>query len=84
MQTGSLEFCISLVIFIFAFCVSIEYRCLCCREDLEHVVFGIYSINVEGGDATTPLVVEVLHDLGHIATACVPLMGVIYAMNLSN
>ncbi len=61
------------------------------QRDLEQVVFGIYSINAEGGDATTTPVdvgivtegVEVLHDLGDIASACVLLMGVIYAMNLS-
>ncbi len=60
---------------------------------LEQAVFGIYSINPEGGDATTTPVdvgiviegVEVLHDLGDIASACALLMGVIYlyAMNLS-
>ncbi len=41
------------------------------QRDLEQVVFGIYSINAEGGDATTTPVdvgivtegVEVLHDL---------------------
>ncbi len=61
------------------------------QRDLEQVVFGIYSINAEGGDATTIPVdvgigiegVEVLHDLGDIASACALLMGVIYAMNLS-
>ncbi len=61
------------------------------QRDLEQVVFGIYSINAEGGDATTTPVdvgiviegVEVLHDLGDIASACALLMGVIYSMNLS-
>lgn len=61
------------------------------ERDLDHVVFGIYSINVEGGDATTTPAdvgiviegVEVLHDLGDLASACALLMGVIYAMNLS-
>ncbi len=59
------------------------------QRDLEQVVFGIYSINAEGGDATTPVDVgiviegvEVLHDLGDIASACALLMGVIYAMTL--
>lgn len=55
------------------------------------MLHGIYSITVEGGDATTPPAdvgiviegVEVLHDLGDIATACALLMGVIYALNLS-
>ncbi|RXN39389.1 LINE-1 type transposase domain-containing 1 [Labeo rohita] len=49
------------------------------------------SINAEGGDATNIPVdvgiviegVEVLQDLGDIASACALLMGVIYAMNLS-
>ncbi len=41
------------------------------QRDLEQVVFGIYNINAEGGDATT-------------TPACALLMGVIlYAMNLS-
>lgn len=61
------------------------------QRDLDHVVFGIYSINVEGGDATTIPAdvgiviegVEVLHDLGDLASACALLMGVIYAVNLS-
>ncbi len=60
------------------------------QRDLEQVVFGIYSINAEGGDATTPVDVgiviegvEVLHNLGDIASACALLMGVIYAMTLS-
>ncbi|KAF4115187.1 hypothetical protein G5714_002676 [Onychostoma macrolepis] len=61
------------------------------QRDLEQVVFGIYSINAEGGDATTTPVdvgivtegVEVLHDLGDNASACAVLMGVIYAMNLN-
>ncbi|KAF4114277.1 hypothetical protein G5714_004500 [Onychostoma macrolepis] len=61
------------------------------QRDLEQVVFGIYSINAEGGDATTTPVdvgiviegVEVLHDLGDNASACALLMGVIYAMNLN-
>ncbi|KAG7492212.1 hypothetical protein MATL_G00012000 [Megalops atlanticus] len=61
------------------------------ERELEQVILGIYSINVEGGDATTPpadvgIVIEgvgVLHDLGDIASACALLMGVIYALNLS-
>ncbi|KAI2644372.1 Sulfate adenylyltransferase subunit 2 [Labeo rohita] len=61
------------------------------QRDLEQIVFGIYSINAEGGDATNIPVdvgiviegVEVLQDLGDIASACALLMGVIYAMNLS-
>ncbi|KAF4109145.1 hypothetical protein G5714_010218 [Onychostoma macrolepis] len=61
------------------------------QRDLEQVVFGIYSIDAEGGDATTISAdvgivtegVEVLHDLGDIASACALLMGVIYAMNLN-
>ncbi|XP_072561238.1 uncharacterized protein [Paramormyrops kingsleyae] len=61
------------------------------QRDLEQVVFGIYSINAEGGDGTNTPVdvgiviegVEVLQGLGDIASACALLMGVIYAMNLS-
>jgi len=49
------------------------------------------GVEVEGGDATTPPAdvgiviegVEVLHDLGDVASACALLMGVIYALNLS-
>lgn len=56
------------------------------QRDLEQV-----QINAEGGDATTAPTdvgiviegVEVLHDLGDIASACALLMGVIFAMNLS-
>ncbi|XP_065116573.1 uncharacterized protein [Paramisgurnus dabryanus] len=61
------------------------------QRELDELVFGIYSINAEGGDANSTPVdvgiviegVEVLHDLGDIASACAILMGVIYAMNLS-
>lgn len=61
------------------------------QKDLDQMVFGIYIVNVEGGDATTTPAdvgiviegVEVLHELGDIASACALLMGVIYAMNLS-
>lgn len=61
------------------------------QGEVEQILHGIHSITVEGGDATTPPAdvgiviegVEVLHDLGDIATACALLMGVIYALNLS-
>lgn len=61
------------------------------QGDVEQLLNGIYSITVEGGDATTPLAnggiviegVEVLHELGDVATACALLMDVIYAQNLS-
>ncbi|XP_073714153.1 uncharacterized protein [Misgurnus anguillicaudatus] len=61
------------------------------RRELDQLVFGIYSINAEGGDATSTSVdvgiviedVEVLHDLGDITSACAILMGVIYTMNLN-
>ncbi len=60
------------------------------QRDLEQVVFGIYSINADRGYATTTPadvgivieVVEVIHDLGDISSACALLMGVIHAMNL--
>lgn len=61
------------------------------QGEVEQILHGIYSITVEGGDAAIPPAdvgiviegVEVLHDLGDIATACALLMGVIYALNLS-
>ncbi|XP_029970153.1 uncharacterized protein LOC115404937 [Salarias fasciatus] len=61
------------------------------QRKLEQLTLGIYTIKVEGGDATTPPAdvgiviegVEVLHDLGDVASACALLMGVIYALNLS-
>ncbi|XP_071343618.1 uncharacterized protein [Trachinotus anak] len=61
------------------------------QRELERLIFGIYSVSVEGGDATTPPAdvgiviegVEVLPDLGDVASACALLMGVIYALNLS-
>ncbi|KAI3351321.1 hypothetical protein L3Q82_005860 [Scortum barcoo] len=61
------------------------------EKKLEQVILGIYTITAEGSDATTPPAnvgiviegVEVLHDLGDIPSACAPLMGVIYALNLS-
>lgn len=61
------------------------------QRGLEQLTLGIYIIKVEGGDATTPPAdvgiviegVEVLHDLGDVASACALLMGVIYALNLS-
>lgn len=59
------------------------------QRELELLTLGIYSVKVEGGDATTPPAdvgivikgVEVLHDLGDVASTL--LMGVIYALNLS-
>ncbi len=92
MQMSSLELCNWLVISLLSFFVCGKDSDGCAAQrDLEQVVFGIYSINAEGGDATTTPVdvgivtegVEVLHDLGDIASACALLMGVIYAMNLS-
>ncbi|XP_048854242.1 uncharacterized protein LOC125721828 [Brienomyrus brachyistius] len=61
------------------------------QRELEQLTLGIYSVKVEGGDATTPPAdvgiviegVEVLHDLGDVTSACALLMGVIYALNLS-
>uniref|UniRef100_A0A3Q2T7Y7 PB1 domain-containing protein n=1 Tax=Fundulus heteroclitus TaxID=8078 RepID=A0A3Q2T7Y7_FUNHE len=61
------------------------------QRELGLLTLGIYSIKVKGGDATTPPAdvgivvegVEVLHDLGDIASVCALLMGVIYALNLS-
>ncbi|XP_041860332.1 uncharacterized protein LOC121651929 [Melanotaenia boesemani] len=61
------------------------------QRELEQITFAIYTIKVEGGDATTPPAdvgiviegVEVLCDLGDVASACALLMGVIYALNLS-
>ncbi|XP_028460248.1 uncharacterized protein LOC114572697 [Perca flavescens] len=61
------------------------------ERELEQLTFAIYSVNVEGGDATTPpadvgIVIEgaeILHNLGDIACACALLMGVIYALDLS-
>lgn len=61
------------------------------QREVEEMLHGIYSVTIEGGDATTPpsdvgIViegVEVLHDLGDIVTACARLMGVTYALNLS-
>ena len=54
------------------------------QRGLEQVILGIFSISVEGGDATVPPAyvgiviegVEVLHDLGDISSACALLMGV--------
>ncbi|CAB1457278.1 unnamed protein product [Pleuronectes platessa] len=61
------------------------------ERELQHIILGIYSINVEGGDATTSPAdvgiviegVEVLHDLRDIASASALMMGFIYALNLS-
>ena len=61
------------------------------EREFQHIILGTYSINVEGGDATTSPAdvgiviegVEVLHDLRDIASASALLMGVIYALNLS-
>lgn len=61
------------------------------QRDLELLTLSIYSVEVEGGDATTPPAdvgiviegVEVLHELGDVASACALLMGLIYALNLS-
>ncbi|KAL3973686.1 NF-kappa-B inhibitor-like protein 2 [Sarotherodon galilaeus] len=61
------------------------------QRELEQITLGIFTISVEGGDASTPPAdvgitiegVEVLHDLGDMASACALLMGVIYALNLS-
>ena len=49
-----------------------------CWEEAWEVTFGIYSIDVKGGDTATPPAdvgiviqrVEVLHDLGDFASAC--------------
>ncbi|XP_053273381.1 uncharacterized protein LOC128431172 isoform X2 [Pleuronectes platessa] len=61
------------------------------ERELQHIILGIYSINVEGGDATTSPAdvgiviegVEVLHDLRDIASTSALMMGFIYALNLS-
>lgn len=77
----------------YPFCLSSvkDADVVAAERELEQLTFAIYSINVEGGDATTPPAdvgiaikgVEVLHNLGDIACACALLMGVIYALNLS-
>ena len=95
-KSYSLEFCNLFVISVFVFVLFFlsyvkDSDATTVQRELEQVILGIYSISVEGGDATIPPAdggiviegVEVLHDLGYIASACACLMGVIYSLNLS-